>query len=67
MVKNARPSLPIIAISGGSKIGPELCLELAEGFGAKAVLQKPFVNSELLLEVKRLLGGGVISSSPFLL
>ncbi|HTI68023.1 MAG TPA: response regulator [Caulobacteraceae bacterium] len=35
------PEMPIVAISGGGRIGPSLYLELARGLGATACLSKP--------------------------
>jgi len=46
----------IIAISGGGRLGPETYLELAEGFGANRLLNKPFGHEELLEAVQDLLG-----------
>ena len=50
------PDLKIIAISGG---GPErdfeACLEYAQRIGAKATLEKPIRNQDLLETVRRVL------------
>jgi hypothetical protein len=34
--------MPIVAISGGGRVGPALYLELARRLGATACLSKPF-------------------------
>lgn len=50
------PEVKIIAISGSGRLGPETYLELAEGFGANRLLNKPFGHEELLEAVQDLLG-----------
>jgi len=50
------PEVKIIAISGGGRLGPETYLELAGGFGANRLLNKPFGHEELLEAVQDLLG-----------
>ena len=47
--------LPVIAISGGGKIGPTNYLESARFFGADAVLAKPFARRDLVDTVSSLL------------
>ena len=47
-------TLPIIAISGGSIIGPDY-LQMARRFGASATLAKPFHPAELIGLIARLL------------
>ena len=42
------PHVPIIAISGGGSVGPDLFLELAQHLGATRTLAKPMRNSELI-------------------
>ena len=49
------PSMPIIAISGGGRIGARDYLALAMSMGAQATLSKPFSASALHREVKHLL------------
>ena len=47
--KAAEPAARILAISGGSKHLPAgLCIKFAAGFGAHAVLGKPFNRQQLL-------------------
>ncbi len=40
--------IPIIAVSGGGRAGPESYLPLAKAMGAKKVFSKPFDNKEFL-------------------
>lgn len=49
------PDLPIIAISGGGRIGAKDYLTLAMSMGAKVTLAKPFSASALHREVQHLL------------
>lgn len=42
---------PIIAVSGGGRVGPEMYLELAETMGARHTFSKPFVSREFLKAV----------------
>jgi CheY-like chemotaxis protein len=49
------PELRIIAISGGGAVQSELYLHLAEKFGAKKILRKPFTHNELLAAVSDVL------------
>jgi len=51
------PTLPIIAISGGGRIGPETYLSMASQFGAERTFAKPFRMTELLTAVQELTGG----------
>ena len=50
------PDLPIIAMSGGGRIGATDYLQAAKEFGARHVLEKPFDRKELLLAVQDCLG-----------
>jgi len=50
------PEVKIIAISGGSKIGPALYLESAQALGADRTFAKPVDAAELLAAVSELLG-----------
>jgi two-component system, chemotaxis family, chemotaxis protein CheY len=57
-LKTARselPDLPIIAMSGGGSLKTENYLRLAQAFGARKVLQKPFDTQDLLKAVSELL------------
>jgi len=50
-VKKTNPSIKIMAISGGGKVGPENYLVLADALGANATLKKPFSGQELLMSL----------------
>jgi CheY-like chemotaxis protein len=56
-LRNKFPALPIIAISGGGRIGPETYLSIAGQFGAERTFAKPFRLAELLTAVRELTGG----------
>lgn len=47
--------LPIIAISGGGRVGPNDYLETARFIGANATLAKPFARAELMDTIDSLL------------
>jgi CheY-like chemotaxis protein len=53
--KRRFPAIPIVAISGGGRLGPDGFLELALKLGADDCLAKPFRPAELLDKVSRLL------------
>jgi CheY-like chemotaxis protein len=55
-IRRDYPSVKIIAMSGGGKIGPDNYLKTAKVLGAHMVLSKPFELGELLKAVKNLLG-----------
>lgn len=48
------PSIKIMAISGGGKVGPDNYLVLADTLGANSTLKKPFTGKELLDALKNL-------------
>lgn len=48
-IRKINPSVKILAISGGGKVGPENFLLLADAVGANATLKKPFSGQELLM------------------
>ena len=52
------PALPIIAVSGGGRIGPDQYLAMAQGFGARYVFRKPFDNALFLNSVSECLKKG---------
>ena len=54
-LREIKPSLKIIAISGGGKAGPGGYLNLAKALGANAVLSKPFAISDLVSKIEELL------------
>lgn len=47
-LRGAGMTAPIIAMSGGGQIQPDVYLDMAVRLGASAALQKPFSNAELL-------------------
>lgn len=57
-LRRMAPDLPIIAISGGGRIGPGDLLAAAKRLGATVTLRKPFDDGELLNEIGRALGIG---------
>ena len=52
--KRLYPSMKILAISGGGKVGPDNYLILADALGATATLKKPFGGKELILAIQNL-------------
>lgn len=55
-MRRATPVMPIIAISGGGRIGPGDYLQTAAQMGANATLAKPFDRTDLVSIVTELLG-----------
>ncbi len=56
-IRKNSSELPIIAISGGGRVGPMDYLETARFIGADATLAKPFGRQELITTVSDLLAG----------
>jgi CheY-like chemotaxis protein len=56
-MREVRPDVKIIAMSGGGRIGPYEFLNLAHHLGADAVLAKPFRLGDLLTLVQQTLAG----------
>lgn len=56
-IRRNHQDLPIIAISGGGRVGPTDYLETARFIGANATLAKPFGRQELITTVSDLLAG----------
>jgi CheY-like chemotaxis protein len=54
-LKELKPSLKIIAISGGGKAGPGSYLNLAKALGADAIFSKPFSVNDLIEKIEDLL------------
>jgi CheY-like chemotaxis protein len=54
-LRELKPSLKIIAISGGGKVGPGSYLNLAKALGADAIYSKPFSINDLILKIEQLL------------
>jgi DNA-binding response OmpR family regulator len=51
-VRKQNKAIPIIAVSGGGRIGPEQYLLMAREFGADYVFQKPFDAEPFLAAVR---------------
>lgn len=54
-MRQARPGLPIVVISGGGFFASDQLLEVARAFGADAALSKPFRPAELVACLSSLL------------
>lgn len=56
-LRDERPALPVIAISGGGQLAPQGYLDLARKLGARETFTKPVDRGALLDAVRRLLAG----------
>jgi CheY-like chemotaxis protein len=54
-LRELKPSIKIIAISGGGKAGPGSYLNLAKALGADAIYSKPFSINDLVSKIEELL------------
>jgi DNA-binding response OmpR family regulator len=54
-LRELKPSLKIIAISGGGKAGPGSYLNLAKALGADAIYSKPFSINDMISRIEELL------------
>jgi two-component system chemotaxis response regulator CheY len=54
-IRRTHPRIRILAISGAGKEGPGLYLNIAEQFGADAILMKPFAPDQLIERVSALI------------
>ena len=54
-LKELKPELKMIAMSGGGKASPRNYLDIAKMFGADATLAKPFQINDLISTVENLL------------
>jgi CheY-like chemotaxis protein len=54
-LREIKPSIKIIAISGGGKAGPGSYLNLAKALGADAIYSKPFSINDLIGKIEELL------------
>lgn len=54
-LRELRPDLKIIAMSGGGRPGSGACLRAAQAAGASAVLTKPFMCADLEVMIRALL------------
>jgi len=55
-IKEIKPSIKVIAISGGGKAGPGNYLNLAKALGADEIFSKPFSVHDLFNKIDELLG-----------
>lgn len=62
-LKKASPSVKVLAISGGYRVGPSDFLALAHHVGADGTLAKPFRPSDLTSLAARVLGGRVLTTA----
>ena len=60
-LRELKPSIKIIAISGGGKVGPGSYLNLAKALGADAIYTKPFSINDLILKIEQLLDNEQLS------
>jgi DNA-binding response OmpR family regulator len=56
-LRQNHPGVKIIAMSGGGRSGFQTGLKVAEAFGARRVLAKPFSRREMLEAVRQVLEG----------
>jgi DNA-binding response OmpR family regulator len=54
-LRELKPDLKIIAISGGGKAGPGSYLNMAKALGADAIFSKPFSINDLIARIEVLL------------
>ena len=54
-LRELKPSIKIIAISGGGKVGPGSYLNMAKALGADAIYSKPFSVNDLIAKIEQLL------------
>ena len=54
-LKEVKPELKVIAISGGGKAGPGNYLNLAKALGADIIVSKPFSVSDLVEKIEKLI------------
>lgn len=54
-LREIKPAVKIIAISGGGKAGPGSYLNLAKALGADAIFSKPFSVHDMISKIKLLL------------
>ena len=54
-IREIKPGIKIIAISGGGKAGPGSYLNIAKALGADAIYSKPFSVGDLVTKIEELL------------
>jgi DNA-binding response OmpR family regulator len=55
--RRTRPTMRIVAMSGGGHVGREQYLKMAKSLGAHAVLEKPFNGDELVAAITAVMAG----------
>lgn len=55
ILRKTHPRLPVIAMSGGGRLGPDDYLKIARAGGAARILAKPFEIDQLLWMVRELI------------
>ena len=60
-LRELKPTIKTIAISGGGKVGPGSYLNLAKALGADAIYSKPFSINDLILKIEQLLDNEQLS------
>lgn len=56
-LRGIEPGLPVVVISGGGRMRPESYLPVARLMGASAVMAKPFLPTQLIATVRKLIDG----------
>ncbi len=54
-IREMKPAVKLVAISGGGKAGPGSYLQIAGKLGADLLLAKPFLPTELVMKVRALI------------
>ncbi len=54
-IRQLKPGIKVIAISGGGKAGPGSYLKLAKALGADVTFSKPFSVNDLIAKIEELL------------
>ncbi len=57
-LRELKPSIKVIAISGGGKAGPGSYLNLAKALGADAIFSKPFSLNDVVDRIENMLKTG---------
>jgi CheY-like chemotaxis protein len=55
-LREIKPSIKIIAISGGGKAGPGSYLNLAKALGADVIYSKPFSVNDMISKIEEMVG-----------
>jgi two-component system chemotaxis response regulator CheY len=60
-VRERHPSIAVVAMSGGGRMGNVDFLEVARKLGAAATLEKPFTQDALLKAIDQSHGGQMVA------